>query len=1111
MVETSHESRVAILAGLGLDVSSDGGAGAALERVRRLKGALAPRLVSAVAGRAVAVPLRASQRAIVEWRIADERGAVREGRSRVEAEGATLALPALGPGYHRLDVRAGGEEAHATVVAAPSRCFLPNALRDEARLWGATAQLYSLRSARNLGIGDYTDVAEAAERVAALGASFLGLSPVHALFAADRGKISPYSPSSRLFLETLFIDPAAVPGFAEIAAPIVSDPAFQGGLAACREAPLVDHAAVAALQRPLLEALWQQFRERPDPEFDGFRRRGGAALEAHATFEALSEAFKAEGLAWAGEWPQAYRNARSPEVAAFRAEHSERVACHAFLQWLADRQLGAAAERARAAGMGIGLYRDLAVGADHGGSEIWTAPERFAQDLAIGSPPDPFGPTGQNWGLPPFNPLVLEEEGLAAFRELVVANKRHAGAIRIDHAFQLQRLFLIPSGFAAAEGVYVNYPFEAMLAVLRLESHRSRSLVIAEDLGTAPEGFSDAIMQAGLLSYRVLWFEREKDGVLTPPADYPRSALATFSTHDLPTFRGWWRGLDIDLRESLGLFDRGLADAERAARRADVLQFTDALAAENLLPNGLPEEPPLEAMMRFLARTPSALVGIQLEDAAGELNQANLPGPDVGHPNWRRRLDAEIGALAGPGGELARIAAALADEGRGVSPRSSALATPPPRATYRVQLHKDFTFDDAAAIVPHLARLGVSHLYASPILTARPGSTHGYDIVDHDTINPELGGPEGFRRLTDALAAAGLGLVLDIVPNHMGIGGADNRWWLSVLEWGELSPHGRAFDIDWQRLDAGGKLIAPFLGRRYGEALEAGELPLAYDDADGGFSVWHFEHRFPISPLNYPIVLDRALAALADDDVPGRTDLLAVSARLRTIEETEERSPAHVEESEALKRRLAEAVAGSPALRQAIDRALSLVNGTPGVPESFDTLHRILEAQAYRLAHWRVAASDINYRRFFDINALAGLRVEDPKVVRGQPRNDPSARPRGPRAGPAHRPHRWPRRSRRLPAHAPKRRRPRLLYRRRKNPRARRSAAALAGGGHHRLRHPEPHRRPVRRRPRGRCLRAHLPLRLTGSTGATPTSSGAPRPRSWRRASRANSKCWSRI
>ncbi|MBA1156466.1 malto-oligosyltrehalose synthase [Microvirga mediterraneensis] len=968
-VETSPATRQALLTALGLDISSEAGARESLDRLERLKNGLVPAVVTVDADKPSTIEFRAAPGPHA-WILIEENGAVHEGRlGRNESR---LDLPVLPTGYHRL--RIGDRET--TIIAAPPRCWEPDAFQNEARLWGAVAQIYSLRSERDFGIGDYSDVALAAESVARLGGAFLGLSPVHALFASDRSKISPYSPSSRLFLESIYIDPTAVAGFAESGAQRLLDEAdAQARLARLRNAQLIDYAEVWALKRPLLDALWIHFRQSADHRiFEAFRRAGGEALEAHAAFEALAEHFREQGRFWSGDWPEEYCSVHSVAVRRFRMDHAERVTFHVWLQWLADTQLAQAAERARVAGLPIGLYRDLAVGADGGGSEIWATPERYAPRLSIGAPPDPLGPQGQDWGLPPFNPLTLDEQGLAAFRDLVAANMRHAGAIRIDHAFQLQRLFLIPSGAPASQGAYVDYPFDAMLAVLRVESHRAQCLVIAEDLGTAPEGFSDAIMKSGVLSYRVLPFERD-GSAFKRPEDYPRSAMAVISTHDLPTFTGWWRGLDIDLRQTLGIFDPAKAADERVARAADKEHLTEALAEQGLLPpSHPPEKPPLEETVRYLGRTSSVLTALQIEDASGELNQPNMPGMDAGHPNWRRRLSSTIEAIASPGSLMPRLAVALAEEGRDVRARRNALASPPPRATYRLQFHKDFTFDDAVKIVPYLAKLGISHVYSSPIQTAAPGSTHGYDIVDHSTINPELGGEDGFRRLSDALKEHGLKLLLDIVPNHMGVGGKDNGWWLSVLEWGRLSPVADAFDIDWKRTGTGGKLIVPSLGGLYGEVLEKGELQLKFDPTEGSLSVWHWEHRFPLRPTTYPVVLDLALAALADPTKAG--ELRGLTERLKALEETGS-SP---EKAEAMKRELAQAAAASPAMRKAIDSAVAIVNGTPGQPESFNTLHRLLEDQAYRLSYWRVASSDINYRRFFDINTLAGIRVEIPEI-----------------------------------------------------------------------------------------------------------------------------------
>ncbi|HEY7382282.1 MAG TPA: malto-oligosyltrehalose synthase [Beijerinckiaceae bacterium] len=982
-VASPLESRRAILADFGLPTHTEAQTRESLARAERLRLGLVPHLIPLDAGQPARIPLRNVDGAdTAAWRLVDESGAVREGRTPLAsgAHGAVLALPEIGAGYYELTLTVGGRSGEATVIAAPPRCFALRELADGAPGWGLAAQIYSLRSPRNLGIGTYMDTGAAAEHAGALGASFIGLSPVHALFAADRTKISPYSPSSRLFLETLHIDPTALPGFAgSRAARLFQDSAER--IAALRESALVDHGGVWAVLRPVLDAVWQGVRGRSDPAFEAFRRELGEPLQAHATFEALSEHFRTQGAWWLGDWPEPFRRCNTEEVRRFRGEKAELVAFHAWLQWIADRQLQAACERAHASGMAVGLYRDLAVGADRGGSEVWAAPERFGPTLSIGAPPDLLAPQGQDWGLPPFNPLALESEGLAAFRALVTANMRHAGAIRIDHAFQLRRLFLIPLGMPAAQGAYVDFPFESLLAVLRLESHRARSLVIAEDLGTAPEGFSEAIMRSGVLSYRILQFERDGDGGFKPPQAYPRDALAAITTHDLPTFAGWWRGLDTDLRQTLGIYDQDRAERERAERVGERRQLARALFDERLLPSAdVPETPPFEAVVRYLARTPSLLNAVQYEDVLGDLGQPNMPGVTEGHPNWRRKLNADLETIAAPGGPLAKMAAALSSEGRSAKRSGSTLAAPPPRATYRLQFHKDFTFDDAVRIVPYLARLGISHVYASPIHRARPGSTHGYDIVDHSAINPELGGEEGFYRLSDALREHGLGLVLDIVPNHMGVGGADNPWWLSMLEWGELSPAARMFDIDWERLGANHKVIIPFLGDRYGDALEKGDLKLTFDPDEGSFSVWHYEHRFPISPLAYPIILDRALVAIGEIGTEAAAVALAASERLRTMndETAADRRAAFPQEADAIKGRIAGAVAESPGLRVAIERAVTLINGTPGLPESFGTLHRILEAQAYRLAHWRVAASDINYRRFFDINALAGLRIEEP-------------------------------------------------------------------------------------------------------------------------------------
>ena len=980
-VESPVEGLRAVLGSLGYEVETDRQIADSVAWTIREHAKLVRATVPVEAGRDSSVPLADISDGEVEWRLTLEDGTTREGRDtvRIEGGGASFPLDGVPEGYHHLHVSSAGRTADATLIAAPSRCFLPNLFADEARGFGITAQVYGLRSPNNFGIGDFSDVGDLAEGAGQLGVSFLGLSPLHALFPTDRGKISPYSPSSRLFIDPLYIDPRQILDF--ISSPAAHDmnaPEIAARLDALRTAPLVDHRAVWDLKREILGKSWASFVQAGDGGFAAFRAESGEALELHATFEALSEKFSGEGCHWSGDWPAAFRDANGESVKQFRRDHPQAIAFHAWLQWLADTQLGAAQARALASGMQVGLYRDLAVGVDSGGAEMWARPDWFTKGLAIGAPPDLLGPGGQNWGLPPFNPKTLEEQGLMAFRALLATNMRHAGAIRIDHAFQLQRLFVIPDGMEARQGAYIEYPFEAMLAAVRLESNRARSIVIAEDLGTAPEGFSEAIMRSDLLSYRILNFEREHDGGFKAPWAYPRKAMAAVATHDLPTFAGWWNGLDTDLRETFKVYTPEQAEKERGGRAAELAQFSRALANENIQHSeAVSVQPPFEEASRYLAKSPAVLLALQLEDVLEDTNQANLPGPDLGHPNWRRKLTRGVEGILSPGGPLAKIAAAMVEEGRYAGSTPPRLSLTPPSATYRLQFHKDFTFADATRILPYLKTLGISHVYASPIQKARPGSTHGYDTVDPQAINPELGGLDGFLAFAAAIKAEGLELLLDIVPNHMGVGGADNHWWLSMLEWGELSPFGDTFDIDWERLGAHGKLVAPFLGGQYGEILEKGDLELKFDAEEGSFSVWHYEHRFPICPLTYPDILDRAVAVDAGNGVDG---LLRIAEELRALaQESPYRHRDVVETCEKLKYRIA-MLARRPDVAQVLDQAVAVFNGTPGLPESFGAIHRLLEQQAYRLSFWRVAASDVNYRRFFDIDGLAGVRIEEPAV-----------------------------------------------------------------------------------------------------------------------------------
>jgi 4-alpha-glucanotransferase len=621
----------------------------------------------------------------ISWACRLESGEELSGRLAASL-GARFAMPlptGLPLGYHQLDLKADSVTAHLSLIVAPSYCYLPADLGPDARSWGLTCQLYGLRSARNWGIGDFTDLATLARMAGSNTAAALGINPLHALFAAEPRHPSPYAPSSRVHLNYLYIDVTAVPGFVEdeTVRALIQGERFAANLAVTRSALLIDYAAVAGCKRPVLEALFQRFRMRELADdaaaksdlgeaFRDFQRNGGRSLVDFAVFEALHEYYCREGsrFSWR-DWPASMRNPRSPKVAKFAAVNRDRVEFFQYLQWEAQRQLAAATAAGRQAGLSLGLYRDLAVGVDPSGAEAWADQELIALGASIGAPPDAFNRAGQNWGLAPFNPVVLRRQRYAPFITSLRANMRHAGILRIDHVMSLDRLYWIPAGVEASAGAYVSYPFDDMLHLVALESHRQACAVIGEDLGTVPAGFREKMRSANLMSYRVLVFERRSDGGFVPPAEYPVLAAASAATHDLATLKGFWLGNDLAWRRRLDLYPDGdAAEADERERSRDRRLLLDALVRERMITQEsagrfLSESgDPIystelgDAILNYLARSRARLMLVQLEDVVGETEQANLPGTIDAHPNWRRRIALRLEAVS-DGPELKRIAA----------------------------------------------------------------------------------------------------------------------------------------------------------------------------------------------------------------------------------------------------------------------------------------------------------------------------------------------------------------------------------------------------------------------------------------------------------------------
>jgi len=682
--EVSDVTRRALLAAMGIAVDTDDELFAALDELEAAtwKQLLPPVQVVREGASTVTIDFSLAVGRIhesVEWRLTTENGDIVVGHilpaelhecaQHTNATGSftrrTFLLTHMpSPGYHCFELCASGETeplATMSLIVAPDRCYQPEALSGQQRVWGISAQLYALRSSRNWGMGDFTDLHALVDFCAQQGAGAIAVNPLHALFPDNPEHAGPYSPSSRQFINVLYLDVETIAEFAECQAmrEKVASPVFQARLHALRDADQIRYADVAAAKMEILEGLFAHFRANHmdaacsarGAAFHDFLATYGDALRKLALFEALQAHFHAiepTVLGWP-DWPESYRDPESPEVSAFQDEHRDRVLFHAWLQWQSRLQLAAAGKYSMGVGLAIGLLFDLAVGVASGGAETWGAADLHASRAAIGVPPDEFNLNGQNWGLAPYVPHRLRDCAYAPFIETLRAWMSEAGALRIDHVMGFERLFWIPRGHAPTEGAYVYYPLDDLLGILALESCRNNCLVIGEDLGTVSDALRGALYRMGVLSYRLLYFTKEPDGEFSPPANYPPQSLVAVSTHDLPTLAGFWQGWDIDVRTQFGMFPSPEQhDAHVVRRDADRTALLAALAREGLdarqyLNTAALSHVCVEEVHRYIARTPCMLMMVQLEDMFGQVAQVNLPAIiESDYPNWRHRLPVAL-------------------------------------------------------------------------------------------------------------------------------------------------------------------------------------------------------------------------------------------------------------------------------------------------------------------------------------------------------------------------------------------------------------------------------------------------------------------------------------
>lgn len=714
----SLETKRAILGAMGMDISSPGSLAGEIGKVKGRPWNLfvEPVTVISVNEQPFALPVYIpvaegeERRVTLSWSVADEAG--RREEFVLPGEALTVAgqhwidgvryikvfIRDAAPraiGYYFLSVACAHPEpvfpGESTVlqkptriIVAPDRCYLPPAL-EEGKTWGLYANLYAVRSGRQWGIGDFADLKELLRAVAGAGGGFVGINPLHAIPNKRPYGTSPYSPISRLYKNFIYLDMDSIPDVAESeeAQVILRSEVFTRELQELKSAALIDYQKIAFIKRTILTYAFEQFygqhylkNTERGRAFKQYVKDEDRPLEAYAVFQALWEHMNTRLRVYEWQdWPPEYHNPDSSAVRDFRNENGREVLFYQYIQWLIDLQHRETAALAASLGMTVGIYHDLAIGSIGGGSNGWSYQNLIAGPIDVGAPPDEFNASGQNWNFPPIIPERLRETGYEFFTDIIRKNITYNGALRIDHALGMFRLFWIPRGRPPLEGAYVAYPVEDLLRIIALESVRNRAVIVAEDLGTVGENVHKMLLRFRMLSYRLLYFERTyPDPSFVRPGAYPEIALCAVTTHDLPTLYGYWAGRDIEVKKELSLFTgdeqyrRYVQDRER-----DKGLLLQALAAEGLLPEGLSTDPAAvphmtddlcRAIYRYLARTPCKLLAVSLDDFIGTLNQQNMPGTTGEYPNWMQRTPLTIEQIAADG-HLASFAEAFRENGRG--------------------------------------------------------------------------------------------------------------------------------------------------------------------------------------------------------------------------------------------------------------------------------------------------------------------------------------------------------------------------------------------------------------------------------------------------------------
>ncbi len=955
---------------------------------------------------------------VLYWSLYSEHGEVYSGITHSADPQDTkfrIELPeSIGYGYHRLKVALSTQRqpgihkllTQFPVIVAPDKCFLPSTMTANPRLWGPVVHLTGFSSKRNWGVGDFTDLKTVVAFCAAQGAGVVGVSPLHGQDPTGSELFNRNLPSHRNFLNYLYIDVEATEDFqeSENTRRHVHSPEFQEKLQTLRKAEIVDLKQIAVEKLHILDRLYQQFRSNHlnkvtvrAQAFREYQQARGKTLKDFATHQALAERLAKEGEnyeTWRA-WPEKYQDVESESVKEFAAANNERIEFFEYLQWQAELQLQSVGNQCMNSRLPIGLLIEVSPLVSPHGAELWQNRKYLAESLHLVEPPRQYLPEGNVTDSPPFKINELRSGAYAPLSDLLCVNMRYTGAIKLAGAHHWLSPLVSADSKTIENSAQLDQPIDEILAVIALESHRNSTMVVMDAdlyLELDPRSSSGSMIHGLLKSWNIISRQDLLNSDLETMEQLFKTEAASVDSEDkrllemapasLSPLAAFWHGTDLTARAEAKLPDekekRNQLIDRRVTHRVELLRLQL-----------------VSAMVALLSRSSAPLVLFRIEDlGTGDKPLIAYDAPD--YPQWKVKMIPTFEELSESASAQLVLDELQTERGCFFDQVDVSVAQDDsvksllsiPSSTYRLQLHKDFTLAHATKLLDYLEKLGISHFYTSPLAHSRPGSMHGYDVIDHGHLNPELGTQEELDDLGQKLRSRDMGLVVDLVPNHMGIG-KHNKWWMNVLEHGAASDYGQYFDIDWTPVkdELHGKVLLPVLGEPYGKVLTSGQLKISFDATNGSFRINYYENEFPLNPASYPLILGRRLDVLNERLGNKEMDVMrylsivdALSAIPDGMGLTQEERARRYREIKVSGVRLADLCKANSHVQEFIEQNLQDFDCSEDDRAACRRMNELLEKQAYRLAFWRVAAHEINYRRFFDINELAGVRVEDPRA-----------------------------------------------------------------------------------------------------------------------------------